>query len=163
MFGFYMSTLSKILSLLQAVASKPWNIHLMCNAPKDYHLYSVFWFLKAFLITSLGNINLFSWIVYHIFLYSKIRDILSPLSKAIVEDNCPPILNLIWVYPIPINSISELQLKYNFLMMNQIYQLGLSSPMTLKLLQEKHCWNNFQSRLFLRETNLCEIEMQFFD
>lgn len=90
MFDFYMSTLSKILSLLQAVASKPWNIHLMCNAPKDYHLYSVFWFLKAFLITSLGNINLFSWIVYHIFLDSKIRDILSPLSKAIVKLSSNP-------------------------------------------------------------------------
>ena len=90
MFGFYISTLSKILSLLQAVASKPWNIHLMCNAPKDYHLYSVFWFLKAFLITSLGNINLFSWIVYHIFLDSKIRDILSPLSKAIVKLSSNP-------------------------------------------------------------------------
>ena len=161
MFDFYMSTLSKILSLLQAVASKPWNIHLMCNAPKDYHLYSVFWFLEAFLITSLGNINLFSWIVYHIFLDSKIRDILSPLSKAIVKLSSNP--ESVWVYSIPINSISELQLKYNFLMMNQIYQLGLSSPMTLKLLQEKHCWNNFQSRLFLRETNLCEIEMQFFN
>lgn len=90
MFDFYISTLSKILSLLQAVASKPWNIHLMCNAPKDYHLYSVFWFLKAFLITSLGNINLFSWIVYHIFLDSKIRDILSPLSKAIVKLSSNP-------------------------------------------------------------------------
>ena len=90
MFDFYISTLSKILSLLQAVASKPWNIHLMCNAPKDYHLYSVFWFLKAFLITSLININLFSWIVYHIFLDSKIRDILSPLSKAIVKLSSNP-------------------------------------------------------------------------
>ena len=90
MFDFYISTLSKILSLLQAVASKPWNIHLMCNAPKDYHLYSVFWFLKAFLITSLRNINLFSWIIYHIFLDSKIRDILSPLSKAIVKLSSNP-------------------------------------------------------------------------
>ena len=84
MFDFYISTLSKILSLLQAVASKPWNIHLMCNAPKDYHLYSVFWFLEAFLITSSGNINLFSWIIYHIFLDSKFRDISSTLPKAIV-------------------------------------------------------------------------------
>ena len=84
MFHFSISTLSKMLSLLQAVASKPWNIHLMCNAPKDYHLYSVFWFLEAFLITSSGNINLFSWIIYHIFLDSKFRDISSPLPKAIV-------------------------------------------------------------------------------